>query len=86
MKILEILKQTYTCEYFLWNKCVQKITLIMGYLSLWHLHWISGLYSNWKLYNFCIVVKKCLRICWTLCGLMEFLVLNIEGHSRRYPK
>ena len=27
------------------------------------------------------VNKNVVRICWTLCGLMEFLVLNIEGHS-----
>ena len=29
-------------------------------------------------------IMKCLRIYWTLCGLMKFLIFYFEGHSNIY--
>ena len=45
-------------------------------LSLWHLHSISGLYSPSNL--------KFLENVGTQSGLMEFLILDLEGHSTNY--
>ena len=84
-KIYGNFKTYFFLNLYLWMFLVKQVTSknysFCG-LSLWHLHWIFGLYSASKLHNFCIVeIWKYLRICWTLRGLIEFLILNFEGHS-----
>ena len=66
---------------FLVKQVSSKITLSMG--CLYDIHFISGLNNASNLHNFCIIVKW-IRTCWTLCGLMEFLIFDFEGHSKNY--
>ena len=40
-------------------------------LSLWHLHWISGLYSASNLHNFCIDVYCIIKMSWNMLWLNE---------------
>ena len=58
-KILGILKQIFFLNLYLRIFLVKQVSskncLFYG-LPLWHLHWISGLYSASNSHNFCIVV------------------------------